>query len=57
MLLIEYLEFNIQSDFDVVPDLSDPPLLIGTNILDKEFISFQREPSGQRTSVDENNFD
>jgi hypothetical protein len=46
-LVVEFPELAVEADFYIIPEMTDPPLLIGTDILNKELISFHRKPNGE----------
>jgi hypothetical protein len=37
----------LEADFYIIPEMTDSPLLIGTDILNKELISFHGKPNGE----------
>jgi hypothetical protein len=45
--VIEFPELAVEADFYIIPEMTDPHLLIGTDILNKELISFHRKLNGE----------
>jgi hypothetical protein len=45
--VVEFPELAVEADFYIIPEMTDPSLLIGTDILNKELISFHRKLNGE----------